>query len=100
MCIRDREDSQQAAIEAACAANVATTIAEGESIQLVPLEELQAGGTTVHQWSDEMLAVFEGAWNEVVAERSAADADFARVWDSITTFRTNYQTWAKLGYLD
>jgi TRAP-type mannitol/chloroaromatic compound transport system substrate-binding protein len=94
------EDHQQAAIEVACAANVATTIAEGESIQLAPLAELQAGGTTVHRWSDEMLATFEGAWNEVVAERSAADPDFARTWESISAFRTKYAEWAALGYLD
>ncbi|MEL6667166.1 MAG: TRAP transporter substrate-binding protein [Pseudomonadota bacterium] len=94
------EDSQQAAIEAACAANVATTIAEGESIQLQPLADLQAEGITVHRWSEEMLATFEGAWNEVVVERAAADADFARVWESITDFRESYAEWSELGYLD
>ena len=47
-----------------------------------------------------MLATFEGAWNEVVAERSAADPDFARTWESITAFRTSYAEWAGLGYLD
>lgn len=93
-------DHHQAAIEEVCAANVAKTIAEGESIQLEPLAELQAGGTIVHKWNDEMLAAFEGAWGEVVAERSAADEGFARVWKSITDFRAKYAEWGSLGYLD
>ena len=93
-------DHHQAAIEEVCAANVAKTIAEGESIQLEPLAELQAGGTTVHKWNEEMLAAFEAAWGEVVEERSAADEDFARVWKSISDFRVNYAEWGNLGYLD
>ncbi|MEL7047495.1 MAG: TRAP transporter substrate-binding protein [Pseudomonadota bacterium] len=93
------EDQQQAAIEEVCAANVAKTIAEGEAIQLQPLNDLVAGGTTVHYWSPEMLAAYEGAWNDVVAERAAADEDFARVWKSISDFRANYKNWDDLGYL-
>ncbi|MEO1024346.1 MAG: TRAP transporter substrate-binding protein [Pseudomonadota bacterium] len=93
-------DQHQAAIEEVCAANVAKTIAEGESIQLEPLAELQAGGTTVHRWNDEMLTAFEGAWAEVVEERSAADEGFARVWKSISDFRAKYAEWGSLGYLD
>lgn len=94
------EDQHRAAIEEVCAANVTATIAEGESIQLEPLAGLKEQGVTVHTWSDDMLAAFEGAWNEVVAERSAADADFKRVWDHIQAFRAEYATWGELGYVD
>ncbi|MEO1027827.1 MAG: TRAP transporter substrate-binding protein DctP, partial [Pseudomonadota bacterium] len=94
------EDSHQAAIQEVCAANVARTIAEGDAIQLQPLDDLIAGGTTVHNWSPEMLEAFETAWNEVVEERSAADEDFARVWKSINDFRASYKTWGELGYLE
>lgn len=94
------DDSHQAAIEEVCASNVAYTIAQGEAIQLAPLAELEAQGVTVHRWSDEMLATFETAWEEVVAERSAADADFARVWEHISAFRAEYAQWGDLGYLD
>lgn len=93
-------EHHQAAIQEVCAANVARTIAEGETIQLEPLATLKEQGVTVHQWSDEMLAAFEGAWNEVVVDRSAADADFARVWEHITAFRAEYSKWSELGYLD
>lgn len=95
----EMEDSHQAAIQEVCAANVARTIAQGDAIQLEPLNDLVEGGTTVHRWSPEMLDAFEGAWNEVVAERSAEDEDFARVWKSISDFREDYKTWRDLGYL-
>ncbi len=94
------DDSHRAAIQEVCAANVALTIAEGESIQLEPLAQLEAEGVTVHKWNDDMLAAFQGGWDEVLAERTAEDANFARVWDSITKFRADYATWADLGYLD
>lgn len=93
------KDSQRAAVTEVCAANVALTVAEGESIQLKPLAELQAGGVSVHKWSDEMLANFQSSWDEVLAERTAADVDFARVWESIIKFRADYATWNELGYL-
>ena len=94
------EDQHRAAIEEVCTANVATTIAQGESIQLEPLASLEEQGVTVHEWSEEMLASFQGAWDEVVAERSADDEDFKRVWENITAFRADYATWGELGYLD
>ena len=46
-----------------------------------------------------MLATFRSAWEEVVAAEAAADADFARVWESLTTFRERYKLWRDLGYL-
>lgn len=94
------EDSHQAAIEEVCAANVALSVAQGETIQMAPLAELEAQGVEIHEWSDEMLATFRAAWDEVAAERSAADADFARVWDHILAFRAEYAPWGSLGYLD
>jgi len=94
------EDQQRAAIQEVCAASVTTTVAEGESIQLAPLASLEEQGVTVHKWSDEMLATFSGAWDEVVTERSAADADFKRVWEHIQAFRVDYATWGDIGYLD
>jgi TRAP-type mannitol/chloroaromatic compound transport system substrate-binding protein len=94
------EERHRAAIREVCAANVALTTAQGESIQLEPLAELVAQGVTVHRWSDEMLDAFRGAWEEVVAEQSAADADFKRAWEHLSAFREKYAQWAALGYLD
>ncbi|RVT85929.1 TRAP transporter substrate-binding protein [Rhodobacteraceae bacterium CCMM004] len=92
---------EQASIEEVCAANVALTSARAEAIQLEPLAKMEnENGVTTHRWSDEMLAAFEGAWDEVVAEKTAADPEFARVWDHISAFREQYATWSALGYVD
>lgn len=90
---------EQAAINSVCTANVARTMAQGEVIQLAPLAEMVASGAIIRTWSDEMLDAFEGAWEEVVVEKSAADADFKRVWEHIQAFRAEYATWSDLGYL-
>ena len=50
--------------------------------------------------SDEMLGAFEAAWEEVVAEQVAGNADFARAWESLSNFRAEYAKWKNLGYLD
>ena len=94
-------EAEQAAIETVCEAQMLRTMAEGEAVQLEPLAKMQSeNGVTVHEWPAEILAAYESAWEEVVAEKSAADADFARAWESLTTFRTNYAEWKELGYLD
>ena len=95
------EDRERTAIQEVCAATVARSIAQGEAIQLEPLAEMvEQHGVTTHRWSDEMLAAFEGAWEEVVAEKSEEDADFKRVWEHIQDFRASYSEWSGLGYLD
>jgi len=76
-------------------------MAQGEAIQLEPLATMvNEHGITVHRWSDDMLATFEASWNKVVEERSAANPEFARVWEHLQAFRKDYATWANLGYLD
>jgi len=62
--------------------------------------ELEEQGVVVHEWSDTMLDAFRGAWDDVVAERSAEDETFARVWQHISDFRAQYDRWGSLGYLD
>jgi len=90
---------QQAQIQAACGDNFRHSIAEGEALQFQAITDLQAAGVTVHKWPDDMMAAFKGAWDEVVAEEVAADADFARVWQSLESFRADYTVWRDLGYL-
>ncbi len=94
-------DQERTAVEQVCAANVAFSMAQGEAVQLEPLATMvEEHGVTVHQWSDEMLSAFSGAWDTVVENRVASDAEFARVWEHITAFREDYATWSALGYLD
>jgi TRAP-type mannitol/chloroaromatic compound transport system substrate-binding protein len=90
---------QQAQIRISCGENFRQSIAEGEAIQFDALKTLQDSGVTAHRWSDEMMATFSGAWDEVVKEEVAADPDFARVWESLRAFREKYDAWEALGYL-
>ncbi len=92
-------DTQRAQIEAVCGDSVRHGIAEGEYLQFAALAELEEKGVTIHSWSPEILEALEAAWVEVVQEESANDEDFARVWESLSTFRENYKRWGELGYL-
>jgi len=93
-------DTQKAQIETVCDAGIAYGLAEGEAIQFKALQELEKNGVQIHRWPPEVLDALEAAWEEVVAEQVAADEDFARVWESLSTFRANYAKWKELGYLD
>lgn len=94
-------EQERVAVREVCAANVALTMAQGETIQLEPLATMvHEHGVTVHRWSDEMLTTFEEAWNSVMELKVAESEEFARVWNHIQEFRAQYATWAELGYLD
>ena len=92
-------ESERAAFEEVCKAMVTETIAKGEALQFDALKEIEAKGVSVHTWPPEILDAMRGAWDEVVEELSAEDADFKRVHESYSTFRANYADWRRLGYI-
>ncbi len=90
---------QRATVETVCQAMVTESIAKGEALQGEPLREIEAQGIRIHTWSPAVLEAMRAAWNEVVAELSAEDEDFRRVWESFSRFRATYAGWRRLGYL-
>lgn len=97
----DLSDKERLAISQSCKGLVASTIAEGEAIQREPLAKMQAeNGVTIHRWSDEILGQFQGAWTEVIAEKTAQNDELKKVWDHISAFRDGYAEWSGLGYVD
>ena len=92
-------ERQQALIEMACGDSIRWGIAEGEAIQFGALHQLQDLGVQLHRWPPEILGAYEAAWQEVAAEESAKDADFKRVWESLSAFREDYKLWREYGYL-
>jgi TRAP-type mannitol/chloroaromatic compound transport system substrate-binding protein len=92
--------SQQALIEMATKANIANSFAYTEAIQgKVIRENIENRGVKNMYWSEEMLAAFKKAWLEVVAEESAKDPMFKKIWEDLEAFRNDYAYWQSLGFL-
>ena len=92
-------ETQRAQIETSCRANIQQTIAEGEAIQINALKTLREKGVQIHQWSPDVLAQLQTAWQAVAEEEAERDPDFKKVWESLSSFRDSYQTWNNLAYL-
>lgn len=94
------DDRYKAVIELACGDIMREMIAKGEAAQGKAIREMQAEGVQLRRWPAPMLVEFEKAWNEVVAEESAKNPNFKRVYDSYAAFRKNYATWKYLSTLE
>lgn len=93
-------DQHKAVIEQACGDMVRHIMAEGEATQWAAIKAMRdEQGVNVKTWPPEILAAFRKAWEEVVAEESASNPDFKKVYDSYSQFRQNYSIWRDLGYL-
>ena len=93
-------DAFKKMIEMSAGWNMLYNYAESEAANPKAMNEmLSKHGVTNHRWTDEQLAVFEKAWNEVVADESAKDPLFKKVHDSYTAFRAVYKTWGEAQYL-
>ena len=88
------DDQNQAILEAACGWNIYVNYAETEAKNPVAMNKMMEDyGVTNVRWTDEELAQFEKAWNEVMDEQSAQDPDFKRIAESYKAFRKLYKTW-------
>lgn len=92
-------DTQKAQIQTACDATMLRQFAEGEAVQAKAMREIQEKGVKIHYWSEDMLALFRKAWEEVAAEQAEKSPEFKKGWDSYTKFRAEYAIWKEHGYL-
>ena len=92
-------DRHKAVIELACGDTVRETIADGEASQWKAMKEMQAEGVRLKRWAPEILVAFDNAWKEVVAEESAKNPNFRRIFESYSAFRENYAIWRHFNYL-
>ena len=89
-------DQYKAMVEIACGDSIHFVYAETEYVN--PFAMLEMGdkyGVKTHRWRDDQIAVFEKAWNEVVAEDSAKDPLFKKVAESYAKFRKTYAKWGE-----
>jgi TRAP-type mannitol/chloroaromatic compound transport system substrate-binding protein len=88
------DDQNKAILEASCGWNIYVNYAETEAKNPEAMNKmLQQYQVTNVRWTDEELAAFEKAWNEVLQEQSAQDQDFKKIADSYSAFRKVYKTW-------
>ena len=88
------DDQNRAILEASCGWNIYVNYAETEAKNPAAMDKMQQQyGVTNVRWTDEELAAFEKAWNEVLQEQSAQDQDFKKIADSYLAFRKLYNTW-------
>lgn len=93
-------DEYKAMVEVAAGRQVIYTYAETEAQNFQAMGEMKEKyGVTNRRWTDEQLAVFEKAWLEVLAEKSAEDALFKKVADHYLAFREKYKLWGEAQFL-
>ncbi len=93
-------DQQRTMIQYACGESMREIISEGEAAQFKAILEMQQKhGVQVKRWTPDILAAMEKAWGEVVAEESAKNPQFKKVFDSYAAFRKDYAIWKEYGYL-
>lgn len=92
-------EKHRAIIETACGDTMRDMIAEGEARQWKAMKEMQATGVKLKRWPAQILLSYENAWKEIVAEESAKNPNFKRVYDSYAAFRENYAVWTHFNSL-
>jgi TRAP-type mannitol/chloroaromatic compound transport system substrate-binding protein len=92
-------DMQRAQIETVCSANIRHGLSEGEALQVKAIAELEQRGVQLRTFPPEVMAALRSAWEQVAAEMSAENADFARGYESLTRYREAHRAWYELGYL-
>lgn len=93
---RQLNGTQQAQIETVCGDNVRYSLAEGEALQFEALKDMVAAGVRVQRLPPGVREALQAAWQQVVPQASAEDADFRRVWESLSAFRSDFAVWREL----
>ncbi len=89
----------KALVRNVCMASVVKGLAESEFLQGAVIAGFKEKGVTAQKLPPEILAELKRITEEVLAEESANDADFKRVYESQQAFQEQYRIWEDLGYL-
>jgi TRAP-type mannitol/chloroaromatic compound transport system substrate-binding protein len=85
--------SYQAIVTMAAAAANTAVQAKYDARNPAALKRLISGGAVLEPFSPAIMDASLKHANEVYAETSAANADFKKVWDSVTAFRAEEYLW-------
>ena len=95
------DESYQMLLDVGCKSNMVVEYAETEAQNPQAMIDMKEKyGVTNRRWTDDQLAVFEKAWQEVVAEESANDETFREFAESFYAFRKLYKIWGDAQSLD
>lgn len=93
-------DVQKSILRTACSAGVAKSLARAEGLQGAVLNKFQKDhGVTAVKLPDDVLHELKAKTDEVMAEYSAKDANFKKVWDAMKAYMAENEQWRELGYL-
>lgn len=87
-------DAQRAVIETACRETMLWGVTSTEVENAEAIEGFKAAGVAIRTFPPELLEKFKAATGEVMAEQSAKNEDFKRVWDSLSAYRAKAAAWA------
>lgn len=80
-------------LETICSEAMMQSLVAGEAMQWQVMRQFKAEGIQLRRFPPDVLIGLEKAWGEVVAEESARNPNFKRVYDSYAAFRENYALW-------
>ena len=89
----------QSILETACTAGVTRNLAKAEAVQGPIIAGFAEKGVTANYLPEDVLRELNRLSDEVMAEESANDADFKRIYESQNAFRADYAHWKKFAYL-
>jgi TRAP-type mannitol/chloroaromatic compound transport system substrate-binding protein len=89
----------QSLIETTCTAAVTISLAKSEALQGKTLEKFEKEGVQVKQVNANLLKVFQAATKKVMAEKSSANPEFKKIYDSQLAFMKQNEKWKSFGYL-
>lgn len=87
---------QQLMIETVCRETMLWGLTSTYVENAQAIQSFVEAGVEIRRFSDELLEAFDTATNEVMAEQSAQDPMFARVWESLSEYRAAGDQWENL----
>ena len=84
------------ALQSACAEASVDMLAKYDANNVLALRKLIASGVKLSTWPDAVMKAMQKATGEVIAEQSAKDATFAKVYKQWDVFRKDQQLWSAI----
>lgn len=87
-------DDLKLMVEMACAESVSWTLAEADAQNGQILNKLvNENGVELREFPADVIAELKGITDEVMAEEAAANENFKEIYESITAFQKDFNTW-------